>query len=115
MIDQVAALAGLAGAASALHADRAETVDADTGPSGFIIQVDAAFHEFIVGDFHPGSNPAGRSGRAQEQNPGKPDRQTQPGGAAFDGCRAGGKYLQRTVEQHRMQRILCRTMGNRFG
>src|SRR6202140_2775856 len=83
VIDEVPTFSCLAGATCTLHADRTETIDADTGPAQLIIYIDAAFDEFVVGLRHTGPHEAGGSGRPKKQNSGETHRVLKSGSASF--------------------------------
>src|SRR2546430_1654049 len=90
------------------HADSSGTVHPDRRVTLFVVKADSSVHEFGIAFEHIGADAGGRSGRAKKKNPSETNRQFELRTARFDGGTTSGKYVQRAIEQDRVQRIFAR-------
>ena len=112
MVNNVARAIWRAGTADARYADRAEAIDEHTRLSGFVVETDPAFDEFLVALQDSGAHPRGRTRRMEEKDARKTHRQFHARAAILDGRRTGGEGLQRAVEEHRMHRVFTGAGGD---
>src|SRR5256885_14790854 len=114
MIEDVARSAETV-AADPGHADSSEPINQNARLTLFVVKADSSVHEFGIAFEHIGANTGGRSGRAKKKNPAETNRQFELRTARFDRGTTSGKYVQRTIEEDRVQRIFARPFRCGFG
>ena len=110
VIEHVARAALRAGAADAGDADGAEAIDEHARLAGVVVERDAAFDEFVVALQHARADLRGGAWRAEEQDAAEAHWQLELRATRFDGRAARGEHVQRTIKQHRVERILARAL-----
>src|SRR4029077_9218222 len=111
MIRQIAC-APWRGTARACDADRAETIHQYAWFTRLVVERDIAFQEIVTEFLHPCANTAGCAWGAEKQDARETHRQLHPRLPILDRRRSGREHLKRSVEKHRMQRILARPTRN---
>ena len=109
VIGQIASAARSGGAARARKADGPEAIHQHAGFSSLVVDGDVAFEKIIAKVAHLGANATESARLPKEENAAKTHRQLHPRLPVFDRRRAGGEYLERSVEEHGVQGILVRT------
>src|SRR5947208_3590956 len=103
MIEDVASSAETV-AADPGYADSPEPIDQDARLALFVVKADSSVHEFGIAFEHLGADAGRCSGRAEKKNSSETNRQFQLRTARFDRGTTSGKYVQRAIEQDRVQR-----------
>src|SRR5262245_57403298 len=106
VIGQIAGSATSTGPTRAGKADSPEPLHQYARFSSLVVNVDVAFKNVIAKVPHPGANASESPGRCKEEDAAETDRQLHPRLAIFDRRGAGREYLERSIEEHRMQGIL---------